>query len=312
MSLTSRSVSPSIVSLPDGGGFATVYEFILFRFPRIAEEVWRERVELGKVHFDNGEPVGLDTPYQPHRRICYYREVVNEAAIPFEEEVIFENDDFMVVDKPHFLPVHPAGKYVNETLVTRLRMKYGYKDLSPAHRIDRSTAGLLLCVKSREKRGLYQQLFMEGAVRKIYFAAGRLPPEAGRTHWRIQACMEPHDDHCRMRIVPEGTPNSESLIDLVANRGEVGLFRLQPVTGKKHQLRVHLCAIGSGIINDPLYPEMMPSELPDDYTRPMQLLAHSLEFTDPVSGRLMAFRSRRSLQQFPFFPAGAGPFSEHS
>jgi tRNA pseudouridine32 synthase/23S rRNA pseudouridine746 synthase len=292
-------MTPSLVTLPEEGGFATVWKFILFRFPRIAEPVWRERIELGKVHFDNGEPVGFDTPYQAHRRICYYREVVNEEAIPFEEEVIFENDDFLVADKPHFLPVHPAGSYVNETLVARLRMKSGSRELSAAHRIDRSTAGLVLCVKERAKRGLYQRLFMDGAVQKFYLAAGKLPAEAGRTHWRIQARMEPHTDYFRMQIVSEGVPNSESRIDLIERRGAIGLFRLQPITGKKHQLRVHLCAIGSGILNDPLYPEMMPAELPDDYTRPMQLLAHSLEFTDPVSGRQMAFRSRRSLQDFP-------------
>ncbi|MBL7017268.1 MAG: pseudouridine synthase [Kiritimatiellales bacterium] len=286
------------MSLPKEEGFATVYEFILFRFPRIEESVWRERIELSKVHFDNGEPIGFDTPYQAHRRICYYREVDSEAQIPFEEEVLFENENFMVVDKPHFLPVHPAGKYVNETLVTRLRMGNGLEELSSAHRIDRSTAGLVLCVKSREQRGLYQQLFMDGAVKKIYLAAGKLPPEADRTHWHVQARMEPRDETFRMQIVPDGAVNSESLIDLIECRDGIGLFRLQPITGKKHQLRVHLCAIGSGILNDPLYPDYLDEESPDDYNQPMQLLAHRLEFTDPVTGEPMEFQSKRSLQSF--------------
>ena len=297
MNSYSKSIIPSFLTLPVGGGFATVYAFILFRFPRIAEPVWRERIELNKVHFDDGEPVRLTTPYQTNRRICYYREVIDEIKIPFEEAVIFENEDFLVADKPHFLPVHPAGEYVNETLITRLRTKYGYEELGNAHRIDRSTAGLVLCVKSRSKRGLYQQMFRDGAVKKIYLAAGKLPAEIGQTHWHISVRMEPRDPF-HMQIVPGGPVNSESLIDLTERRDGIGLFRLQPVTGKKHQLRVHLCAIGSGIIDDPLYSDYSDLES-DDYDRPMQLLAHRLEFTDPVTGKQMEFKSRLSLSSFP-------------
>jgi tRNA pseudouridine32 synthase/23S rRNA pseudouridine746 synthase len=297
MTSYSKSIMPSYAALPDGGTFATVYEFILFRFPRIAEAVWRERIELNKVCFDDGEPIRLDTPYQERRRICYYREVVDERPIPFQEEIVFENDDFLIADKPHFLPVHPAGEYVNETLITRLRSKYGYEELHGAHRIDRSTAGLVLCVKNQARRGLYQQLFRAGAVKKIYLAAGKLPPETDRTHWHIKARMEPRD-HFRMQLIPGGPVNSESIIDLIDRRDGVGLFRLQPVTGKKHQLRVHLCEIGSGIIDDPLYSDYSDID-GDDYQRPMQLLAHRLEFTDPVTGKQMEFRSRLSLRLFP-------------
>jgi tRNA pseudouridine32 synthase/23S rRNA pseudouridine746 synthase len=296
MNSTSQSIMPSYVTLPAGGGFATVYEFLLLRFPRIAEPVWRERIELKKVHFDDGEPICLNTPYRANRRIRYYREVSNETKIPFDEEVLFENDDFLVADKPHFLPVHPAGEYANETLVTRLRTKYGYEELGNAHRIDRSTAGLVLCVKNRSKRGLYQQMFKEGTVKKIYLAAGKFPAETGQTHWHVKARMEPRDPF-HMRIVPGGPVNSESLIDLIGRRDGIGLFCLQPVTGKKHQLRVHLCEIGSAIIDDPLYSDYSDVE-GDDYQRPMQLLAHRLEFTDPVTGRKMEFKSARSLQSF--------------
>lgn len=291
MNSYSKSVIPSYVHLPAGGGFATIYEFILFRFPRIPESVWRERIELNKVHFEDGEPVCLLSPYQARRRIYYYREVIDEIKIPFEEEVLFENDDFLVADKPHFLPVHPAGKYVNETLITRLCTKYGYQELGNAHRIDRLTAGLVLCVKNRAKRGLYQQMFREGSVKKIYLAAGKLPAETGQTRWHVKARMEPRGPF-RMQIVPGGPVNSESIIDLIECRDGIGLFRLQPVTGKKHQLRVHLCEIGSGIINDPVYPDYSEAGFKDDYHRPMQLLAHRLEFTDPVTGQQMEFESR--------------------
>jgi tRNA pseudouridine32 synthase/23S rRNA pseudouridine746 synthase len=299
MRSTSQSILPSVVTLPAGGRFATVYEFILFRFPRIPEPVWRERIEQGKVHFEDGEPIGLATPVQANRRIVYYREVVNERKIPFEEEILFENDDFLVADKPHFLPVHPVGSYVNESLISRLCANYGYAGLGNAHRIDRSTAGLVLCVKDRAKRGLYQNLFKVGAVKKSYLAAGTLPTESGRTRWHIQARMEPVPNSFRMQLVPGGPVNSESVMELLECRDGIGLFRLQPITGKKHQLRVHLCSIGSAIIDDPLYSEAADAESGDDFQRPMQLLAHRLEFTDPVTGRPMQFTSRRRLRLFP-------------
>ncbi|MCU0858298.1 MAG: pseudouridine synthase [Pontiellaceae bacterium] len=269
----------------------TLYEFFLFRFPRIPESVWRERFELHKVHFDDGGPIRLDTPYQANRRVCYYREILNEKTIPFAEEVLFENDDFLVADKPHFLPVHPVGNYVNETLITRLRTKYGHKELGNAHRIDRLTAGLVLCVKTHAKRGLYQRMFKEGSVKKSYLAAGKLPAETGRTRWHIQARMEPGEDSFRMKTVPGGPVNSESFIELIDRRNGVGLFHLRPVTGRKHQLRVHLCAIGSSVLNDPLYPDYSDPEFEDNYQRPMKLLAHRLEFTDPVTGKPMEFKS---------------------
>ncbi len=286
------------MTLPEGNEFATVFEFILFRFPRIPESVWRERIERQNVHFDDGELIELITPYQARRRVCYYREVANEIKIPFEEEVLFENDEIVVVDKPHFLPVHPAGKYVNETLITRLRKRCGSEELSSAHRIDRLTAGVVLCVKKRSRRGLYQKIFMDGAAEKTYFAAGKLPPNSEQTHWHIRARMEPRDDYFRMQIVPHGPNNSESLIDLIDRRGEVGLFRLQPITGKKHQLRVHLCEIGSGILNDPLYPDYLEEVVSEDYSQPMQLLAHRLAFADPITGKQMEFKSRQTLQSF--------------
>ena len=291
-------MTPSTATLPDEGGFKTVFDYILFRFPRISESVWRERIEQGKVHFDDGAPVHFDTPYQAHRRICYYREVPSEPKIPFEEEVLFENEDFMVVDKPHFLPIHPAGKYVNETLVTRLRKKYGLEELSAAHRLDRLTAGLVLCVKTSARRGLYQQLFMDGAIKKEYLAAGKIPVGDDRTHWHVCNHIRQRDGLFRVRIVPGEAVNSESIIDLIERRDDVGLFRLQPVTGKKHQLRIHLCSIGSAILNDPWYPDCQDQESCDDYDRPMQLLAHRLEFIDPVTGDPMKFKSRRSLQSF--------------
>jgi len=293
MTISSKSATPSYVTAPEDGEFTTIVEFLIYRFPRIHESIWRDRITHGKVHFDNGDSIYSDTPYQGRRRICYYREVVQEQIIPFQEEIIFEDENIIIVDKPHFLPIHPAGKFVNETLLTRLSNKYDYQNLCAAHRLDRLTAGLVLCIKKSSVRGAYQQMFMNGEVKKTYLAIGSLP-ETNKSYWHIKNHLEPYNEHFRMQVTNR-PPNSESIIELIENRGKKGLFKLSPITGKKHQLRVHMCTIGSGIENDPLYPTYSEIEQPDDYDSPMQLLAQKLEFTDPFSRNKMSFTSSLPL-----------------
>lgn len=297
MKFHSIAPKPSYVSLPYDLTYKTILEFILDRFPHISKEDWVDRVMQGKVHFENGELVRLDTPYVSNQRICYYREVSNEHNIPFKEKIIFENENFIIVDKPHFLPVHPAGRFVNETVVSRLmRRSIEYHDLCPAHRLDRLTAGLVLCIKKRELRGIYQKMFMNNEISKSYIAIANLPKYETRK-WHIKNRLETHDEHFRMCISKRGLPNSESIIELVETTNDIGLFKLWAITGKKHQLRVHMASIGAGILNDPLYPNLSALENKDNYNRPLQLLAKELRFTDPVTGKEMDFRSRLVLKE---------------
>ena len=289
----SKAPMPSYITLPNNGSFATVYDFLIDKFPRIDAEVWQERLANNKVCFDDDTPITIDTVYQKNRRLRYYREVVNEPQIPFEEKILFENEHFIIADKPHFLPIHPAGKYVNETLVSRLRAKHGYTDLCAAHRLDRLTAGLVLCIKKKESRAAYQQLFMERQISKTYLAVGHIPQD-GKTHWHLKNRMAPIKANFRMQIV-DGEANSESTIELIESNNDLGLFKLKPVTGKKHQLRVHMTAIGTKILNDPLYPLLSESPAADNYAQPMQLLAHELSFTDPITLTKMHFTSHISL-----------------
>ena len=294
MHIFSKSLSPSYVTPPFGEVHPTVYAFLQARFPRIDKGIWHERIDSGKVHFDDGELVTFTTIYQARRRICYYREVQNEQLIRFKEKILFENETFLIVDKPHFLPIHPAGKFVNQTLLTRLSSEFGYTDLIAAHRLDRLTAGLIVCVKKKEFRAHYQKLFMNGLIDKSYLAVGKLPTSDQKS-WHIKNRMEPYNEHFRMQIVPNGEHNSETVIKLIESKNDSGLFQLTPITGKKHQLRVHMSSIGSGIVNDPLYPSYAASELPDDYQNPLQLLAHKLSFTDPITGEKMSFTSEQTL-----------------
>ena len=218
--------------------------------------------------------------------VYLYRELAPEVPVPFDIPVLHRDDDIVVVDKPHFLATMPRGRHVAQTATVRLRRELGLPELSPAHRLDRLTAGVLLFTTRREVRGRYQSLFAQGLVRKTYLArsAGRPTTELPcvvnnriiKRRGQLQAVIEP------------GEPNAETLVEQLGG----GLYRLTPRTGRTHQLRVHMASLGLPIDGDPLYPNVIDIAA-DDFSTPLQLLAHSLEFEDPLTGARRRFVSRR-------------------
>ena len=288
----STAVRPSKVWLPKNSECNTIFEFMVKQFPRIEKQVWLERFVLGKVLDESGDIFSLESPYLGGRHILYFREVPYEEPIPFEEKIIFKNENILIADKPHFLPIHPAGKYVNETLLSRLKLNAGCEEIITAHRLDRLTSGLVLCILNNELRGMYQKMFIDGQIQKTYHAVGVLPLGGIRT-WHVKNCMDKVNAHFLMRV-GKGQVNSESFIKVLEEKEGQALFELKPITGKKHQLRVHMASIGSGIENDPLYPEVKEDRT-NDFTKPLKLLAKKLEFKDPVSGEDMSFESSFSL-----------------
>ena len=288
------SVSPSIVSMPDSGRpFPTLVAFLVERFPKISEQTWLERIATGKVLTEEGHPVTITTPYMPNRRLFYFREVEEERVVPFQEQILFRNDHLIVACKPHFLPVTPGGPYVLETLTNRLKKKTENPFLSPINRIDRGTAGLVLISLNKETRGLYQQMFMDGLVQKTYEALAGFPYDSEQTEWMVENRIEQGEPWFRMKTC-EGKINTRSRIRLVETKGSKARFQLFPVTGKKHQLRIHLSGLGFPILNDRYYPTLLP-EMPDDFSRPLQLLSRKIEFRDPITGVEMSFESQRDL-----------------
>lgn len=291
----SRAPTPSYTTLPFlAEPPASLLEGLTRRFPRVGEDVWRSRMAAGRVTFDDGEEITPATPYRPGRRVRYFREVAEEPEVPFHEEILYRDEELLVADKPPFLPVVPGGPYVNECLVYRLRRRTGEEDLVALHRLDRETAGLVVCSLRRRHRGLYGRLFMEGRVEKEYLAVARLgAAEPGVRAWTVENRLERGEPWFRMRTVA-GKPNARTRIDLDERCEGLGLFRLRPETGKKHQLRVHMSGLGMPILHDRYYPDLEP-ERPDDFTRPLQLLASGLRFRDPLSGRELVFKSRQRL-----------------
>lgn len=271
----------------------TVLEFLRRRFPFVSSDNWKRRIAEEKVLDWDNRPVTAETRVVPGRKIYYVREVEIEPVIPFAENILFGNDEILVVCKPHFLPVVPAGSYVNECLLARLKRKTGNADLVPLHRIDRQTAGIVLFSVNPETRGLYHDLFRLGKMEKTYQAVAKCAVPPAETSWTVINRLLPGEPWFRMKVVA-GAANSRSRIELLKRRGDKGFFQLHPETGKKHQLRVHMSGLGFTIMHDRWYPELLPPA-GDDFNRPLQLLAQRIRFCDPVSGKNMEFCSERHL-----------------
>lgn len=276
------------------GPYPTIVGFLIARFPKLAPGIWHRRIEEGKiVDDDGGEPITAETEYLPGKRIFYFREVEKEPVIPFAETILYQNDHLLVACKPHFLPVNPTGPYVAECLQNRLREKTGNEDLVPINRIDRETAGIVLFSASKKSRSLYYELFREGKVEKTYEALAQYTGSGEPSEWRVENRIVKGEPWFRMKTAP-GEANARSIIKLAEVRGAMARFVLHPLTGKTHQLRLHMGGLGFGILNDRYYPALQP-QTGDDFDRPLQLLARMVSFRDPVTGEGMEFVSERQL-----------------
>jgi len=293
------------VRLPFEGRWATVGEHLVERLSGAGAGVVEGMLDAGEIVGADGRTVAAGTPYEPGMYVWFYRELPAEVPVPFPLELVHRDEHIVVVDKPHFLATTPRGSHIAETALARLRRELGIETLGAAHRLDRLTAGLVLFTVRPEERGAYQSLFRDRRVRKEYEAVA--PYETGLELPRT----------VRSRIVKErgvlaahevaGEPNAVSRVELIEHReGGPARYRLVPSTGQTHQLRVHMSALGVPILGDPLYPVVSAPVPADDFRRPLQLLARSLEFTDPVTGVRHRFRSARTLQAWSSYGDWAG------
>lgn len=281
--------APSRLQLPPGD-WPSLLDGLCARFPRIDRAQWADRFARGRVQDAQGRALAPDQAWQVGLEIVYFREVADEPAIPFAEAVVHQDAHLLVADKPHFLPVTPAGGYVRETLLARLVARTGNRDLVPLHRLDRLTAGLVLFSTRPDSRDAYQRLFRERRIEKVYEALAPGLPELPFPLER-QTRLVPGEPFFRMAEEP-GEPNARTRIEVIDGTGPVWRYRLHPVTGRKHQLRVHMAALDAPILGDDLYPELH-ADAPAD--APLQLLAKELAFDDPLTGERRTFASGLSL-----------------
>ena len=282
----SAAAAPSRLQLPPGP-WTSLLDGLCARFPAIERERWRDRFARGRVLDVRGRALAADAAYQVGMEIQYFREVAHEPAIPFVEQVLFRDERLLVVDKPHFLPVTPAGVFVRETLLGRLQRRYGEPDLVPLHRLDRGTAGLVMFSRDPATRGAYQALFRERRIGKRYEALAAPLPELAFPLLR-RSRLVAGEPFFLMRE-GEGEANSETRIEVIERGAECWRYGLEPVSGRKHQLRVHMAALGAPIANDRFYPLAEAAE--DDFSRPLKLLARGLMFVDPIDGGERRFES---------------------
>ncbi len=273
-------------------------EYLIIKFPYVGAHVWRQRIVDGKVHCHDGSLITTQSLFQAQQRIYYYREVVSEPRIPFKERIIFQNQHILVVYKPHFLAVTPGGVYVNECLQNRLRRSTGLESLQALHRLDRVTAGLVMFSTNPDTRHHYHRLFQTRQIHKTYHAISKIGDGENLIgkKWEIKNRIAQCEPSFRMRVI-EGEANSHSVIRCLQQTTQRALFELNPVTGKTHQLRVHMQALGWPILNDKYYPRLQPLSA-DNYSAPLQLLAKKLEFVDPVTlhPRCFSFDNNLSLK----------------
>jgi tRNA pseudouridine32 synthase / 23S rRNA pseudouridine746 synthase len=307
---TRDGVGPSgVATVP--GDWPDAAHFLAARLPALNLAQWRARLAAGEVFDATGQPLAVNAPHLPHTRLWYWRALppdVVEPVIPFEAELLYQDDHLIAVDKPHFLPMAPKGRHVQQTLLVRLKRQLGIDTLVPMHRLDRETAGVVLFMVRPQDRHAYQARLRERQVDKVYEAVAP---------WRAELALPTSPPFTRrsrivespasfmQRIEVEGEPNAVTRLELIARLaaapgrpGPLGHYRLMPETGQTHQLRVHLAALGAPIVGDRIYPVLQPEPplgTPPDFDHPLQLLARAIAFTDPVTGQARRFESRRTL-----------------
>ncbi|GAB3187105.1 pseudouridine synthase [Nesterenkonia suensis] len=337
-------VNATRLRLPLTGPWDTIHDYVLETFGHVDHGGITRRFEAGEVVDVEGRALSTATPLGACQFLWYYRSVNDEQPLPVTEEILHEDEHLLAVDKPHFLPTTPAGRYVQESLLVRLRRRLDLPDLVPIHRLDRGTAGVVIFSKDPRTRGAYQLLFENRQVGKVYECVSALPagqpsaavPQGARIGGQLAARFpmtirnritktkgvvvselqpygvadsgrRPQDRRApakgRRRTTPVPGANASSRVELLtAGTGrsgvDVGRFRLTPHTGKTHQLRIHMALLGLGIMHDRFYPELL-DDAPDDFDQPLQLLARTLRFIDPLSGAARVFTSDRRLVEAP-------------
>jgi tRNA pseudouridine32 synthase/23S rRNA pseudouridine746 synthase len=306
-------VNATRLRLPEEGPWETAMDYMMHRWGHIDPQGIEDRFDAGEIVGEGGVPLHRGTPLQDHTFIWYYRTLPPETRIPVDIGILYQDEHLLVVDKPHFLPTTPGGTYIQESALVRLRNQLGLPDLIPMHRLDRMTAGVLLFSTNPQTRGRYQVLFEKRQVQKEYECVSAAEPAPGHPAVDLPLVVRNRMTKSRSYLlaeVIEGEPNAETRIERLetfdggpaagapgtAGGGRLARYRLEPHTGKTHQLRVHMASLGLGIVNDAFYPDLL-DKAPDDYARPLQLLARGIRFVDPVSGKPVEYRSGLELSE---------------
>ena len=312
---------------PNNTAPTTIADYLIARFYPNDPQIIHARFNTGEVRLDDGTILTSDSPYMPGERIWYFRELADEPQLPSDMPVLYEDEHVLAIDKPHFLPTTPRGSYIAQTALTKLRVREQNPLLIPIHRLDRPTAGVLLFAKTVQARRPFQMMFQHRQASKTYRAVAPVPADVTaaeqalsteglqvrshiqkiRDQLQVQQLSEQEcaaqgvepNTLTTVKILRTFTPSAQAVEGWRAEpalnkKQEWALYDLEPHTGKTHQLRAHLNLLGSPILGDVLYPQVLP-DTPDRPEYPLQLLAYSLHFEHPITGERVDLHSGRSL-----------------
>lgn len=310
--------------VPRDAARSTAIESLLSRFPALGDPKatpLRERFERGEIVRADGAAWAADDPSEPGDELWFHRELREETAPEVDLPILHHDDHLVVVDKPHDMATMPRGAHVLSSALVRLRRSTGITTLSPLHRLDRRTAGVLAFGVRPEERSAYQELFARREVHKEYLARARPATEGalagsaappgptgssappGPTGSMDAPVPLRVGEHVvlRDRLVKErgdlltrvvaGEPNAITEVEVLSwAAGGTATLLLRPLTGRTHQLRAQLSHRGMPILGEDLYPS---PRTPEGH---LQLVARTLAFTDPVTGQERLFTSKRDLR----------------
>ncbi|MCG9891749.1 MAG: pseudouridine synthase [Thermosynechococcaceae cyanobacterium MS004] len=241
------------------------------RYTHSNEAEWRSRIDAGQITV-NGNIAAADWPLQVGQQLIYHRPPWVEPAAPLTFEVLYEDVDLLVIVKPSGLPVLPGGGFLEHTLLHQLRRQYPQDTPVPIHRLGRGTSGLMLLARSplaktnlsqqlRENTlnpsGLLQSNGSERSIRKVYraLAQGTDMPNTFTVTQPIGKIAHPNLGYIYGAIYDaEGQGKSAvSHCKVLKRHAENALIEVTILTGRPHQIRIHLAAAGYPLVGDPLY-----------------------------------------------------------
>ena len=227
----------------------TVLDFFDERFPFAGREGWLDRIDRGWI-LDNGRPVSYADILKENRELHHYSPKVKEPAVASDVRILEQTSDWLAVYKPAPLPMHPGGRYNKNTLLYILK-EMGYENLKMVHRLDAVTSGVVLLSKHKDSAKELRAAFEAGGVRKVYHAvvAGEVTNEftvdapIRRKRGFVFECGDElqRAKPAITKFYPEEVVDGKTVV------------RCEPLTGRTHQIRLHLRHSGFPIFDDPIY-----------------------------------------------------------
>ena len=258
-------------------------DFLIETF-KIDENETKKMVNRGRVALDGERLKHYNKIYKGVLDIIYFK------PQPLGIKPIFEVEDFAIFDKPSGVAIHPKGLTHSQTLLDDVRFLYG-KDANLVHRLDKETSGLIIASKNKWSEKILKNMFVEKQIQKYYLAL----VEGKITHQLTinKPILTNKDMNIKMKVlIDKNGKNSKTIITPLKIIGDKTLVIAKPLTGRQHQIRVHLFSVGHRIIGDPLYG--VDEEIADKYLKGELNIEDRIKFTGANRLMLHSYRLKFS------------------